>query len=41
MAKAINDIDEPLNEGLNHANQKITEQLLLGKVYEEVLNDGA
>ena len=40
LAKAINDIDEPLNEGLNRANQKITEQLLLGKAYEEVLNDG-
>jgi type I restriction enzyme R subunit len=37
LAKAIASIDVPLDEGLSRANQKITDQLLLGNAFEEVL----
>jgi len=40
LAKAISSIDVPLNEGLGNANQKVTDQLLLGNAFEEVLSDG-
>ena len=40
IAKAISSIDVPLNEGLGNANQKVTDQLLLGNAFEEVLSDG-
>nr|WP_245396153.1 type I restriction endonuclease [Abyssogena phaseoliformis symbiont] len=40
LAKAIGSIDVPLNEGLSRSNQKITDQLLLGNAFEEVLSDG-
>jgi len=40
IAKAIDDLDESLNEGLNTANQKISDQLLLGNSYTEELIDG-
>jgi type I restriction enzyme R subunit len=40
LAKAISSIDVPLNEGLGNSNQKITDQLLLGNAFEEVLSDG-
>jgi len=40
IAKAIDDIDESLNEGLITANQKISDQLLLGNSYTEELLDG-
>ena len=40
IAKAIEDIDYPLNEGLMTANQHITDQLVLGKSYLEELVDG-
>ncbi|CAB9542161.1 Type I restriction-modification system, restriction subunit R (EC [Bathymodiolus brooksi thiotrophic gill symbiont] len=40
LAKAIASIDVPLDEGLSRANQKITDQLLLGNAFEEVLSDG-
>ena len=40
IAKAIDDLDESLNEGLMTANQKISDQLLLGNAYTEELIDG-
>ena len=40
IAKAIDDIDESLNEGLMTANQRISDQLLLGNAYTEELIDG-
>ena len=40
IAKAIDDLDESLNEGLITANQKISDQLLLGNSYTEELIDG-
>ncbi len=40
IAKAIDDIDESLSEGLLTANQKISDQLLLGNSYSEELIDG-
>ena len=40
IAKAIDDIDESLNEGLLTANQRISDQLLLGNTYTEELIDG-
>ncbi len=40
IAKAIDDLDESLNEGLMTANQKISDQLLLGNAYTEELTDG-
>ena len=40
IAKAIDDLDVLLNEGLMTANQKISDQLLLGNAYSEELIDG-
>ncbi|MBN2693300.1 type I restriction endonuclease subunit R [bacterium] len=40
IAKAIDDLDVSLNEGLTVANEKITNHLLLGTSYEENLDDG-
>lgn len=40
IAKAIDDLDESLNEGLMTANQKVSDQLLLGNSYSEELIDG-
>ena len=40
IAKAIDDLDVSLNEGLMTANQKISDQLLLGNSYSEELSDG-
>lgn len=40
IAKVIDDLDILLNEGLMTANQKITNQLLLGNSYSEELIDG-
>jgi len=40
IAKAIDDLDVSLNEGLMTANQKISDQLLLGNSYVEELIDG-
>jgi type I restriction enzyme R subunit len=40
IAKAIDHIDETLNEGLITANQKVSDQLLLGNSYSEELLDG-
>jgi len=39
IAKAIDDLDGELNEGLMTANQKISDHLLLGKSYGEELID--
>ncbi len=41
IAKAVDDLDVSLNEGLMTANQKISDQLLLGNSYTEELIDGA
>ena len=40
ILKAIDDLDESLNEGLLIANQKITDQLIFGNSYQEELEDG-
>ncbi len=40
IAKAVEDLDVSLNEGLIVANEKITNHLLLGTSYEESLDDG-
>ncbi len=40
IARAIDDLDVSLNEGLMTANQKISDQLLLGNSYSEELIDG-
>ena len=40
IARAIDDIDYALSEGLLTANQKVTDQLLLGNAYTEELIDG-
>ncbi|KAF3980326.1 MAG: type I restriction endonuclease subunit R, partial [Methylococcales symbiont of Iophon sp. n. MRB-2018] len=40
ITKAIDSIDVSLNNGLVNANQQITDQLLFGNAYEEVLSDG-
>ncbi len=40
IARAIEDLDVSLNEGLMTANQKISDQLLLGNSYSEELIDG-
>jgi len=36
--QAVADLDIPLNEGLSATNQKITNKLLLGESYEEVID---
>ena len=40
IARAIDDLDVLLNEGLVTANEKISDQLLLGNSYSEELIDG-
>ena len=40
IARAIDDLDVMLHEGLMSANQKISDQLLLGNSYSEELIDG-
>jgi type I restriction enzyme R subunit len=40
VAKAVDDLDVSLGEGLMVANEKITNHLLLGTSYEESLEDG-
>ncbi len=40
IAKAVEDLDVSLNEGLIVANERITNHLLLGTSYEENLDDG-
>ncbi len=38
IEKAIEELNVPLNEGLISANQKISDKLILGTSYEEVIN---
>ena len=38
IEKAIEELNVPLNEGLMSANQKISDKLILGTSYEEVIN---
>ncbi|MDY0402432.1 HsdR family type I site-specific deoxyribonuclease [Sulfurovum sp.] len=40
IAKAIEELNVPLNEGLMIANQKISDKLMLGTSYDEELIDG-
>lgn len=40
IAKAVEELDAPLNEGLMNANQKISDALVLGTSYDEELIDG-
>lgn len=40
IAKAIDELNVPLNEGLMSANQKISDKLMLGTSYDEELIDG-
>ena len=40
IAKAIEELNVPLNEGLMSANQKISDKLMLGTSYDEELIDG-
>ncbi|PSM51315.1 type I restriction/modification system, restriction subunit [Campylobacter blaseri] len=40
IKKAIDDLNEPLNQGLMSANQKISEQLIYGNSYQEDLGNG-
>ena len=40
IAKAIEELNIPLNEGLMSANQKISDKLMLGTSYDEELIDG-
>lgn len=40
IAKAIEELNVPLNEGLMSANQKISDKLMLGSSYDEELIDG-
>ncbi|MDD2267072.1 HsdR family type I site-specific deoxyribonuclease [Sulfuricurvum sp.] len=40
IAKAIEELNVPLNEGLMSANQKISDKLMLGTSYDEELLDG-
>lgn len=41
IENAVKSLNESLNEGLMTANQKITDQLILGNSYQEDLKDGA
>ena len=41
ITQAIQDLDEPLNEGLMKTNEKIFDRLVLGESYTEKLPDGA
>ena len=40
ISRAVDELDQPLNEGFMVANQKISDKLVLGTSYEEELNDG-
>lgn len=40
IERAIEELDEPLTEGLVHTSEKIYDMLLLGKSYQELLGDG-
>ena len=40
ISRAVEELNIPLNEGLNAANQKISDKLTLGTSYDEELNDG-
>ncbi|MCX8514654.1 MAG: HsdR family type I site-specific deoxyribonuclease [Burkholderiales bacterium] len=40
ISRAVEELNIPLNEGLNPANQKISDKLILGTSYDEELNDG-
>ncbi len=40
ISRAVDELDQPLNEGVMVANQKISGKLVLGTSYEEELNDG-
>ena len=40
IEKAINDLDEPLTDGLIRTSEKIYDALMLGKSYLETLSDG-
>lgn len=41
IEKAINDLDEPLTDGLVRTSEKIYDHLMLGKTYVEKLDDGS
>lgn len=41
IKQAINDLDEPLTDGLIKTNEKIYETILSGRSYEENLSDGS
>ena len=40
IERAIEDLDEPLAEGLIHASEKIYDALLLGRSYSETVGEG-
>lgn len=40
ISRAVEELNIPLNEGLNAANQKISDKLILGASYDEELADG-
>ena len=40
IERAIEDLDEPLTEGLIHASEKIYDALLLGRSYSETVGEG-
>ncbi len=40
ISRAVEELNVPLNEGLNVANQKISDKLMLGTSYDEELADG-
>ena len=40
IERAIEDLDEPLAEGLIHASEKIYDALLLGRSYPETVGEG-
>lgn len=40
IARAVEELNVPLNEGLSTANQKISDKLMLGTSYDEELIDG-
>lgn len=40
ISRAVEELNIPLNEGLNAANQKISDKLILGTSYDEELADG-
>ena len=40
ILRAVEELNVPLNEGLNVVNQKISDKLMLGTSYDEELSDG-